>query len=171
MAFRDAKTVFVYSSVHSEVQTQPIIRAAWRAGKRVALPVSVKKERRLVFRLASDLEADLLPGMMRIPEPKASCPRMNLEEAECIVVPGIAFDRRGHRIGYGAGFYDRFLRQVPRAPRIGLAFEVQLVASVPHADHDQHMNFIVTERRAIRCRREATLTVQPEAGRKGRPER
>jgi len=171
VAYRSARTVFAYFSVRSEVETQRIIRAVWRAGKRVALPVTLKRGRRLVFRQVSDFEADLKPGLLAIPEPKASCPRIPAREADVMIVPGTAFDRRGYRLGTGGGFYDRFLRGVPQRPRIALAFEAQLVDRVPHADHDERVDFIVTERRAIRCRPLATLTVQPEAGRKGRPER
>jgi 5-formyltetrahydrofolate cyclo-ligase len=171
VAYRDARTVFAYFSVRSEVETQRMIRAAWKAGKRVALPVTLKRGGRLVFRQVSDFEADLRLGLLAIPEPKASCPRVPAREADVIIVPGTAFDRLGHRLGTGGGFYDRFLCEVAEPPRIALAFEAQLVDRVPHADHDERVDFVVTERRAIRCRREATLTVQPGAGRKGRPER
>lgn len=144
--------VFAYFSVRSEVQTFDIIRQALRAGKRVALPVSISRGRRLIFREVTDFKADLKPGLLGIPEPKPSRPRVAPREADLIIVPGVAFDRRGYRLGTGGGFYDRFLRRVTRPARVGLAFEAQLVDKVPHAEHDERVDYIVTERRVIRCR-------------------
>jgi 5-formyltetrahydrofolate cyclo-ligase len=150
--FREAETVLAYRSVGSEVVTDALIRAALRAGKRVALPVSLKRSRRLVFRQIRSLDHDLVPGLAGIPEPKRTCPAIAGREADVVVVPGVAFDEEGWRIGAGAGFYDRFLAKIPRVPRIGLAFEAQIVPGVPHNDLDERLDMIVTEQRVIRCR-------------------
>ena len=150
-AFREAGTILAYHSVGSEVETGALVRAALRAGKRVALPVSLKKSWKLVFRQVCGRDGELVAGLAGIPEPRRSCPVVRASEADLILVPGTAFDPQGWRIGAGAGFYDRFLARARRATRIGLAFEVQMVPSVPHDPHDERLDMIATERRLIRC--------------------
>lgn len=152
-AFREAETVFAYRSVGSEVATGALIRTALRAGKRVALPVSLERSRGLVFRQIRSLDHDLVPGLAGIPEPKRTCPAIAAREADIVIAPGIAFDEYGWRIGAGAGFYDRFLAKIPWVSRIGLAFEAQMVSGVPHNDLDERLDMIVTEKRVIRCPR------------------
>ena len=84
--------------------------------------------------------------------PRASCPEIAHADIDWVLVPGVAFDARGHRLGYGGGFYDRLLPGVPvTAPRVAGAFEMQIVDQVPTAPHDVGDDVVVTERRTLRC--------------------
>jgi 5-formyltetrahydrofolate cyclo-ligase len=150
-AFERAATVALFVSFRSEVRTEPLIAQALEAGKGVCVP-RVCPGRRLQFRLVSDLERDLEPGRWGIREPCERTCEVAPERVEAIVVPGVAFDTRGYRIGYGGGYYDAALRRFKRAQRIGLAFECQIVERVPEAPHDLPVQWIVTESRIIECR-------------------
>ena len=92
---------------------------------------------------------DLVPGFMDIPEPTASCEPVDPQEVDLVLVPGVAFDRQGNRLGYGGGYYDRFLQQCA-APRVALAFATQLVDHVPTEPHDLRVHAVVTDEEVIR---------------------
>ena len=150
--FASAGTVLLYASMPDEVDTHPMIERALAQGKQVGLPVAVVAERRLIFRRVTDPQRELVAvPPFGIPEPVADCPELPLAEAAVVIVPGVAFDRCGHRLGYGAGFYDRFLDLVPMACRIGLALELQLLDELPIGSHDRPVYWIVTERQTLRC--------------------
>jgi 5-formyltetrahydrofolate cyclo-ligase len=149
--FKQAQTVFLFAGVGSEVDTSFIRHMAGQQMKVVALPRVVLPARDLEFHRVENLALDTEPGPASIPEPKTSCPLVPPDEADLVIVPGLAFDRRGHRIGSGAGFYDRWLVKWPLIPRVGVLFEVQLFDSLPAEDHDQPLQWLVTESRAIRC--------------------
>ena len=100
--------------------------------------------------------AELEPGFKGILEPRTRMP-VDPSTADVVIVPGVAFDARGNRLGYGGGFYDSFLSECGDVPRIGVCFEVQVVDEVPVAEHDLPVDVIVTESRTI------------EATRSGRP--
>jgi 5-formyltetrahydrofolate cyclo-ligase len=87
------------------------------------------------------------------PEPRASLPSVGPGEIDLVIVPGLAFDPRGHRLGYGAGYYDRFLAGLPNARTVGIGFDFQLLAEIPVGTHDLPVAWVVTERRALRCTR------------------
>ena len=143
--FKSARIVMFFASFRSEVDTGPMIRHALTLGKRVILP-KVKGKDLILFEIR-DFEKDVSPGAWGIPEPVASIP-IDLAEVDLIVVPGVAFDGRGNRLGYGAGFYDRLLRAFTKAI-VALAFENQVVPRI-HADpHDVPVKMIVTEKRVI----------------------
>jgi 5-formyltetrahydrofolate cyclo-ligase len=149
--FKEAQTVFLFAGVGPEVDTSFIIQMAQQQRKAVALPRVILPGRELEFRRVESLGLHTEPGPFSIPEPKTSCPLVPREEADLVIVPGLAFDRSGHRIGSGAGFYDRWLAKSPFIPRVGILFEVQLFDSLPAEDHDQPVHWLVTESRAIRC--------------------
>ena len=89
-------------------------------------------------------------GAFGLDEPVERTPS-TLESLDAVIIPIAAFDRRGTRLGYGKGFYDRFLHDLPRSiPRIGLAFAVQEVASIPDLPHDEPLDYVITEREIIR---------------------
>ena len=149
--YRSAVTVIVYMGVRSEVQTTPLIEEALADGKRVAVPYCAGEQLAL-FHLRS--LAELVPGEYRIPEPLAelrtSARAVALADVDLVVVPGVAFDRRGARLGFGRGYFDRLLSQLPRpAPRVGLAFGCQLFEVIPTEAHDEPLDAIVTEHGAI----------------------
>jgi len=150
--FAQATTVLFYASTPGEVETMPMIERALAEGKQVGLPVAVAAEHKLIFRRVTDPERQLAPvPPYGIPEPTPACPELPLPEAAMVIVPGIAFNTSGYRIGYGAGFYDRFLDLAPLACRIGLALELQLHDEIPVGSHDRPVYWIITEKRKLRC--------------------
>ena len=145
LARTGAGTVMVYVSFRSEVETAGLI-AGLRRTHRVAAPR---------VEAAGCMEALLLDGQplvrsrLGILEPPATAAVVEPASIDAVLVPGLAFDPSGYRLGYGGGYYDRFLARYAGALRIGLAFEAQIVDSVrPHAG-DQQLDHVVTERRVI----------------------
>ena len=149
-AIRDSAVLMAFLSFGSEVSTDAIIQWAWRQGKGIYVPLCRPGERRIdPYRIESF--GDVEPGHFGIREPK---PHRQTPQAigdiDAILVPAVAFDRRGYRVGYGGGYYDRFLPELdPRAVRVGLAFSCQLVDAVPAGTHDIPVDFIVTEEAVI----------------------
>jgi 5-formyltetrahydrofolate cyclo-ligase len=142
-AFQRARTILFFHTMGSEVDTRPMIEAALRAGKRVALP-RVAACGCLELRQIRP-EQRLQPGPMGILEPGSDCPLVPDEEVELVVVPAVVWDREGYRAGYGGGYYDRLLARLGRATRIGLGFELQVVEQVPREPHDLPVDLLLTE--------------------------
>ncbi|MDD2422566.1 MAG: 5-formyltetrahydrofolate cyclo-ligase [Heliobacteriaceae bacterium] len=149
--FQKAGTIMVYVDFRQEVATRPLIRRLLREGKQVAVPVC-REAGRLIPAAIKAFPGDLRPGKWGILEP----PEDHLDsvdpgELDLVLVPGVAFDRRGNRLGYGAGYYDRFLPLLrPGASKIGLAFALQLVEDVFPGAHDVPVDCIVTETEVIK---------------------
>ena len=147
------RTIFIYVDFRSEVETRFLIGELLKRGKRVVAPVTLVKEKRLLPVEIRDLEKDLVPGYCLIPEPRVAIRkslRVAASEIEIILLPGSVFDEGGGRLGYGGGYYDRFMAyEAPRARRIGLAFELQVVDSLDLQPHDQKVDLVVTEKRII----------------------
>ena len=121
----------IFLSFGSEVQTDGIIRWGRENGKRIVVPRCCPEGRRLTPCLIEEF-AELETGSYGIREPKAELARpVPAGEIDAVLIPAVAFDRRGYRIGYGGGYYDRFLPKVPRSLRIGVAFSRQIVAEIP----------------------------------------
>jgi 5-formyltetrahydrofolate cyclo-ligase len=146
--FNESSRIMFFASFRSEVDTVPMIRKVLAEGKRVVLP-KVQGERLALFEI-SDFETDVSPGAWNIPEP---CERMPvaLDAVDLMIVPGLAFDEQGNRLGYGAGFYDKLLASFSKMT-VALAFEVQIVPTVPAARYDISVKKIVTEKRVISVR-------------------
>jgi 5-formyltetrahydrofolate cyclo-ligase len=145
--FRRARSVLVYSPIHHEVETELIVRAALNSGKKVAFPVVVGHE--LIFREVSDSSA-LEKGAFGILEPTATGEVFSLDEADILVVPGIAFDLNGHRIGYGKGYYDKTIHRLEgHGKLVGLCYDFQLVDEILGEAHDIKMDLIITEKRVV----------------------
>ena len=161
-----ASCVALYSAVHNEVDTALILETAFADGKRVLYPAVCGQE--LVLRQVEGLEC-LSKGCFGILEPCESGADHQADEADLIVVPGVAFDPGGHRIGYGKGFYDRFLQHPGcKAALIGLCHDFQLIDGEIAADrHDIRMDILVTERRTIRCGSKRRHTDGPNLHRGG----
>ena len=119
-AFKNADRILVYADYNHEVVTEYLIKEAWKAGKEVAVPKVVGKD--MVFYKLTDF-ARLEPGYFGIPEP-VSGEIVNWSKA-LMIMPGVAFDRANHRVGYGGGFYDRYLEKHPQLERIAIAFSLQ----------------------------------------------
>lgn len=128
--YKEAKTIFAYLSYNQEVRTDPLIRRAWADGKSVAVPKIINDE--MVFlRLA---EGDpIAEGYKGIPEPVKEIPLH--DPTALVLLPGLAFDPQGHRLGYGGGFYDRFLSAEPH-PTIALCFDFQMYDHLDTENHD-----------------------------------
>jgi 5-formyltetrahydrofolate cyclo-ligase len=150
--FSKARALYLYSPIRKEVETRDIFLAAKREGKRVGFPVSLPRSRDLLFFEVTDL-AVLKKGAYNIPEPPQDERKlMTPETVDCIIVPGVAFDERGYRLGYGGGYYDRLLKKSgSRVITIGLAFDLQVIPRIPTESHDSKMDNIFTESRIIAC--------------------
>ena len=144
--WKRARTVHLFASFGSEVDTLPLLRALLAEGRRAVLPRVAG--RRLLQHCLLRYEADLVPGAYSIPEPGPRCPELPPAEVELVLVPGVAFDRSGGRLGYGGGFYDAFLAAC-QAPRVALAFALQLVPRVPREAHDLGVHAVVTEEELV----------------------
>lgn len=151
--FQKAKTVFIYVDFRSEVQTRDLILKMHEMGKKVVVPVTLLEDRDLLPVYINDVEKDLAPGYASIPEPVEAIretQRVSPASLDIVFLPGSVFDERGGRMGYGGGFYDRFVScKAPQALRIGLAYEQQMVKEAPLQDHDERMDMIITEKRVV----------------------
>ncbi len=151
-AFRNAKTVALYISRWGEVDTRPILDLCRKRGKAPVAPVVDPETRRMSFhewpRRSSHLRRNIF-GLWE-PSPEKCRAAVN-QEIGLVLVPGRAFTRRGGRLGAGGGYYDRFLPRVPKTPRIGLAFGVQLAVRLPLAKHDQKLTGVLTANNFFRA--------------------
>ena len=142
-----AECVLVYLAIGSEVDTRPMIEQMWREGKKVLAPKVDRNRRRIEFYEIHRWE-DLVPGTWGIAEPVG---HTRFSEAgtgnrALLLVPGVAFDRRGYRIGYGGGYYDRFLMKPrKRTISVGLTYESQMVPEIPAEPHDLPVDGVLTE--------------------------
>lgn len=153
--FQAAGTTLFYASFRSEVYTHQMIREALELGKEVVLPrVDLKQNQLELFKIRG-FEDGLTRGAMGILEPSPEKSTSVLPaKIDLAVVPGVAFDLRGYRLGYGGGYFDRLLPRFERQTMtVGLAFEVQLVGSLPVSSHDVPVKKIITEKRIIDCYR------------------
>ena len=143
-AIQKARSILFYASMPGEVDTLSMIEKAIYLGKRVALPIVEQNQRKLIPTLISSME-DVHKGTYGIDEPHAdSNQELALKDLDAIVVPGLAFDRQHHRLGRGAGYYDRFLSTLPEtATTVGLAFDFQLTESLPTQAHDVRLQQII----------------------------
>ncbi len=149
-SFAAARTVLLTLPHQSEWDTRPVFVAALAAGKTVVLPRVNTTTRMLELHRVTDIERDVAPGYRGIPEPMNHTPQVGAGAIDWILVPGVAFDLSGRRLGYGGGFYDRLLSAVSsQVARIAGAFDLQVVPTVPAAPHDLRVDSIVTERRVI----------------------
>ncbi|QJA06580.1 5-formyltetrahydrofolate cyclo-ligase [Thermosulfurimonas marina] len=142
--FRQARVIFFFASFGDEVETWEALGRALLEGKVVALPRTHLRERTLSFHRLYTL-GELVPGPFGILEPPAENPEIPPEAAQLVLVPGLAFDPQGRRLGYGGGFYDRLLSRT-QGFRLALAFECQIVERVPTEAHDLRVEAILTEK-------------------------
>ena len=144
-----AKTVMLFLPMKDEVDTWSLVRDALDAGKRVAAPRVSSKDGAMHALRICDVARDVAPGAWGIPEPVGGAPIPSCE-IDLILVPGVAFDRNGRRLGRGAGFYDRFLgAEGVGAFRCAVAFACQIMQTVPTDAHDLPVDCVVTEREII----------------------
>ncbi len=154
---KDCNCIFSYVNFRTEVETRPLLEKLLKSNKIVTVPVTRVKEKRLDVIKIKDLERDLVPGYCSIPEPsekQCKTNRIEPEKIDVILLPGSVFDTRCGRMGYGGGYYDRFLSAIPGATRIGLAFALQIVEKAPLQPHDERLDYVITESGIIKgCKR------------------
>lgn len=146
--YRYADVVLMYYPVKSEVDILPVFHAAVAAGKKVAFPRCNAEDRSMIFYFAES-EEDFEAGTYELREPKPSLPAFDPEDADgqnvICIVPAVVYDRRGYRIGYGGGYYDRFFGK-HRFASIGVAYEDFILKSVPHGRFDISVDVVISER-------------------------
>ena len=144
-------TLFIYVNFRSELETLELIQLCLSQGKRVVVPLVDASAVSMVPLQIQDPEKDLVPGYYGIPEPDPQKSRsVAAREIDAAIIPGSVFDINGGRLGYGGGYYDRFLvNDAPQAKRVGFAFEMQVVENVPVQPHDQPLDILITEKRIV----------------------
>jgi 5-formyltetrahydrofolate cyclo-ligase len=152
------ESVMFYIAFGSEVRTQGCISRAISSGIKTIVPICSQDGKRQLLPsrlldLHSEVEASKLGILEPMPEFRRPFPP---EEIDLVVVPGLAFDEKGHRIGYGGSYYDRFLLRCPQALHVGLAYEIQIVKYISPSEWDIPVHKIITEDRVISCCRPKT---------------
>ncbi|MDM8552883.1 5-formyltetrahydrofolate cyclo-ligase [Desulfobacterales bacterium HSG2] len=149
--FKEARVPLLYLNYGSEVPTRIILEKCLEQDKIVILPAFSKEKYRITPMKIDDLEADMKPGPRGIPEPDPDkCRMVPVDRLDIAIIPGIAFDEKGARIGSGFGYYDRLIPKLPITTRkVALAFENQIVQQVPMQSHDKHVDIIITDERII----------------------
>jgi len=149
-SFRFSTTVLVYSALPSEIDLGDLIREAYSKGKRVVFPRCIPGTSLMEFHEVDNLDV-LKKGSFSIMEPPADAPVWKPSPADraVCVIPAVLFDVSGHRIGYGKGFYDRYLSGKSGIQRIGVAYDRFITESVPHGRYDLSVDFIVSEKRLL----------------------
>ena len=150
--YRESKTIGFYASFNNEVSTSTIFDKALEDGKKVLFPCIRKADKELAFLPVRGLdELELGPFGIMTP-PCGEGKDDYIGEVDLLLIPGVSYDLKGGRIGYGGGFYDRTLHKLARLPFIvALAYEFQILDEVPMLPHDIRVNAVVTERRVIFC--------------------
>lgn len=148
--YQNANMILAYMAYRSEADTMPVLEQSLAAHKCVAVPrVLLSKNQQgngtMVFCRIESLD-DCVKGAYGILEPREECPIVQPDENSLILVPGCAFTRDGLRMGYGGGYYDRYLQLYPKAAAIGYAFEEQICDAIPSEEHDRRLNFVVTQK-------------------------
>lgn len=136
-----ARSLYAYLSINQEVRTTPIIERAWADGKRVAVPKTYGKDMRFIWLDSFD---QLSPGAYGVPEPVADGPVAD-DEAALLLLPGLAFDREGRRVGYGGGYYDRYLAAHPSHPTVALCYGFQLFDRLETQAHDVPADLVISD--------------------------
>ncbi len=152
---RDGETVMVYTSKEKEVNTAPLIETLFRSGNPVIVPIIVKEDISLRLSYLRDFSV-LVPSTFGVPEPIGNEIPANGDDVDTIILPMLGFDREGRRIGYGAGYYDRFLAKNKELRKIGIAFACQEYETIPADENDIPMDYIITEEGII-FQKESTI--------------
>lgn len=138
-AYRAAKTIYGYLPYNQEVRTVPMLRRALEEGKRVAVPKVYGDDMKFIY--LDDL-SQVAKGYAGIPEPVADGP-VAQDETALVLMPGMAFDRAGHRIGYGGGFYDKFLAREPHHPTVALCYDFQVMDRLETEEFDIPVDLVI----------------------------
>lgn len=143
-AYENAKTIFIYVSFKGEVDTHSIINKALSTGKKVCIPM-VNKNKKIMEAYYINSMNDLHEGYFGIMEPKEGCKKAENENIDLIISPGVAFDIEGGRIGYGGGFYDKFIASLKEnKPIIALAYKFQILDKIILEDRDKRVDEVIS---------------------------
>ena len=140
-AYRQARSLYAYLAFNQEVRTAPIIERAWAEGKRVAVPKVVGGEMRFIW--LEDFRG-LVESVFGILEPASNGPVAD-DAAALVLMPGLAFDRQGRRVGYGGGYYDRFLAAEPSHPTVALCYGFQMLDAIETEAHDVRVDIVLSD--------------------------
>jgi 5-formyltetrahydrofolate cyclo-ligase len=140
--FRNAQRVVLYFPIKNEVKTEEIFRKAREFRKEIYFPCI--EGSLLEFRRVGDLN-ELEPGGFGIPGPSRDSTKVDIMDVDLVIIPGVAFDRFGRRLGYGGGYYDRALFKIDKKRRIGLAYNFQVLDSIPIEAGDEEVGLVITE--------------------------
>ena len=153
--YKKSKCIMAYIDFRNEVKTEWIIKNSLSSKKDIIIPISVVETKNLILSKLQDYDSELEPGAYGILEPKKQFIRESSPDSiDLILIPGVAFDKRGYRIGYGAGYYDRFLNKIDNSvPKVALAFNLQLVPHVFEGKYDVAVDYIITEDGIINCKK------------------
>lgn len=150
--YQTSKTIMIYLSFENEVDSSELVRDCFENGKRVVVPYCIKEDKSIIPTEIKDLNIDLSEAKMGYLQPKKdSLNPVDISDIDLIILPGIAFDRKGYRVGFGAGYYDRFLGIVNfEIPTIGVAYDFQIVDSfIKMESYDIPVDYVMTEERII----------------------
>lgn len=150
--YRESSVIFTYVSLDQEADTKRFIEEALKDGKKVAVPRCIYGTRNMEFCLINSLD-DLEEGAFGVLEPKTSCEVYTDYSGGFCIVPALAFDRKGYRLGYGKGYYDRFLVNFC-GKTAGICYNEFIVPELPRGKYDESVDLIVTEKRVISTRQE-----------------
>lgn len=143
-AYKNAKVIYTYLAYNNEIVTDTIVEAAWRDGKRVAVPKVQREGVMEFFEITSFDGVDF--GYCKIPEPTGNEPELH-EKDVLMILPGLAFDKNNNRLGYGGGFYDRYIEKEERAGtkfyKVSLAYDFQILPEIPVEDNDKKVDIII----------------------------
>lgn len=143
--YRRANVVMLFAALPDEPDLAALAQHALATGKTVLAPRVDWSTNTMAAAMVQHWPGDLEPDIRGLRSPRHDAPAFDPESIHLVLVPGVAFDAQGHRLGRGKGFYDRFLPSVPLARRIGVAFAVQRVLDLPHESHDQAVARVVTD--------------------------
>lgn len=142
--YKDAKTILFYASFNGEVDTFEMMSNSLKLKKTIALPCANKNDNTITPKIVESL-AELNVGSYGIPEPEMNAKDCPIDDVDLAIVPAVAYDTNNNRLGRGAGYYDRFLDQLPReTPTVGLAFDFQIVDHLPTEEHDKSVYRVLT---------------------------
>jgi 5-formyltetrahydrofolate cyclo-ligase len=144
--WKQARSILFYAPLADEPDIWQLVRDSIAAGKSVALPRFAVEQNRYVACHINDISRDVRTGQFGIREPQEFCSTISVNRLDLVLVPGVAFDLNGHRLGRGKGFYDQLLEAIG-GPTCGVAFDEQIVEAVPVESHDVHLSCILTPTR------------------------
>ncbi len=150
--FKTADKLLFFVSFKNEVRTESMIKESLKLGKKVVVPITNLEEKKLELSELKDYDLELGRSGYGILEPKKEFFRsVDISEVDLVVMPGLAFDKEGNRLGYGGGYYDRLLSDNLKVKRVAICFDLQIIGKVVVDGYDVKVDKIVTEREVVNC--------------------